>query len=149
MIYLSYFRNFVKHQTTHVATLPAYLKEGLPEFKDSENALLSGNVIICSDTDIKSEIVDIEEVSVSDWCSVESDQASTSQIASKTREPVGSKRKLTESKSIQDDADASFFKGILPDVARMSSHQKLKFKQEALSIIEDILYATEDIDITE
>lgn len=146
---MSYFRNFVKHQTTHIASLPAYLKEGLPNFQDSENALLSGNVIICSDTDIKSEIVDIEDVSVSDWCSVESDQPSTSQIASKTLEPDSSKRKLTDHKLVQNDADVSFFKGILPDVARMSSHQKLKFKQEALSIVEDILYATEDIDITE
>lgn len=132
--------------------MPAYLKDVLPP-SESGNGHLSTNVlnIVDSETVIKTEIVDIEDISESDWGSIGSDQPSTSKDAYKSPEIEKNlrKKRRTECTTIKNDPDASFFKGILPDIGRMSNHQKLKFKQEALSIIEDILYATEEINVTE
>jgi hypothetical protein len=148
----------LESKTYQVDKLPAYLKEALPkkELKTNFKELISTHNL-----DIKEEIVDVEEVSDSEWLNVtpeivsqpSSSKTVTKRLPSKRVTQTNPTKKIKtlkvddpcKSKPAEDD-DVKFFKSLMPEVARMSSHQKLKFKQEALSIIEDILYASEEVE---
>lgn len=135
--------------------LPTYLKEALPS-AESTSSYLAQNVYGEKKseikTEIKTEIIEIDKDEGSDWPSTTYDNQQPSSSKSLTKRSItsnnGKKNKeLSEISSASNDEDVTFFKSLLPDISRMSSHQKLKFKQETLSIIEDILYASDEINV--
>lgn len=135
--------------------LPTYLKEALPS-AESTSSYLAQNVYGEKKseikTEIKTEIIEIDKDEGSDWPSITYDNQQPSSSKSLTKRNItsnnGKKNKeLSEISSASNDEDVTFFKSLLPDISRMSSHQKLKFKQETLSIIEDILYASDEINV--
>lgn len=136
--------------------LPTYLKESLPS-AESTSSYLTQNVY-CErkseiKTEIKTEIVEIDNDRSSEWPSITYDNQQPSSSKSLSKKHITSNygkksKELTEISPDSNDEDVIFFKSLLPDISRMSSHQKLKFKQETLSIIEDILYASDEVNIS-
>uniref|UniRef100_A0A1B6KT01 MADF domain-containing protein n=1 Tax=Graphocephala atropunctata TaxID=36148 RepID=A0A1B6KT01_9HEMI len=148
-------KKFLSLKQSELGSLPSYLKEALPPMH-TMNSYLEQEMKL-EHTEVKTEIVDVEEeeeeeVSEQDWMSIGSDHQRPSSSNVLARKSTSNNNRSKPPKKIKlsnnSDEDISFLKSLLPDVARMSSHQKLKFKQEALSIIEDILYASDEINIT-
>uniref|UniRef100_A0A1B6F583 MADF domain-containing protein n=1 Tax=Cuerna arida TaxID=1464854 RepID=A0A1B6F583_9HEMI len=159
-------KKFLSLKQNELGSLPSYLKDALPPMHPM-NSYLQQNMKH-DEPEFKTEVVEIEEVEEEDEEDVEEEEEEVVMekdwmtVGSENQQPSSSKvlsRKSTSNDtssstpkkiklSTESDEDINFFKSLLPDVARMSSHQKLKFKQEALSIIEDILYATDEINIT-
>lgn len=129
--------------------LPTYLKEALPS-AESTSSYLAQNVYAERKAEIKTEIIEIDKDEGSDWPSITYDNEKPSSSKSSSNRSNNSKKnkELSEIPHPSNDEDVTFFKSLLPDISRMSSHQKLKFKQETLSIIEDILYACDEINVS-
>lgn len=129
--------------------LPTYLKEALPS-AESPSSYLAQNVYAERKAEIKTEIIEIDKDEGSDWPSITYDnqQPSSSKISSNRSNNCKKNKEPSEIPPASNDEDVTFFKSLLPDISRMSSHQKLKFKQETLSIIEDILYACDEINVS-
>lgn len=132
--------------------LPTYLKEALPS-AESTSSYLAQNVYAERKAEIKTEIIEIDKDEGSDWPSITYDNQQPSSSKSLSNRSVTSNnckknKELSEIPPASNDEDVTFFKSLLPDISRMSSHQKLKFKQETLSIIEDILYACDEINVS-
>lgn len=143
--------------------LPNYLKEALPPSQVNWNNSKIVNKF-SPKVKPKKEIIDSDEsASESDSLIIDEDygQPSSSHVnlLPAHEQPSSSKslllrpsptKQTSVAKKIKNldgstDEDINFLKSLLCDVGKMSSHQKLKFKQETLSIIEDILYASEDM----
>lgn len=143
--------------------MPNYLKEALPP-PQAKWGYRKTVKEASSKVKPKEEIVDSDEsASESDLLIIDEDydQPSSSYVKQPPphEQPSSSKSLLVrpsptkpisvtkKSKNLDGSTneDVNFLKSLLNDVGRMSSHQKLKFKQETLSIIEDILYASEDV----
>ncbi|XP_046673175.1 uncharacterized protein LOC124362583 [Homalodisca vitripennis] len=158
-------KKFLSLKQNELGNLPSYLKDALPPMHPMSSFLKQN--MKHEEPEIKTEVVEIEEVeeedeedeeeleeevTEQDWMGVcsENQQPSSSKVLSRksTSNNTSSSTPKKIKLSNESNEDINFFKSLLPDVARMSSHQKLKFKQEALSIIEDILYATDEINIT-
>lgn len=132
--------------------LPTYLKEALPS-AESTSSYLAQNVYAERKSEIKTEIIEIDKDEGSDWPSITYDNQQPSSSKSLSKRSITSNnckknKELSEIPPASNDEDVTFFKSLLPDISRMSSHQKLKFKQETLSIIEDILYACDEINVS-
>ncbi|XP_054268785.1 uncharacterized protein LOC128990444 isoform X2 [Macrosteles quadrilineatus] len=144
-------RVFLQSKKCHPDHLPTYLKEVLPPKESYPDIFRTElcNVI----KEEEEEEVDVEGVSDSEWMEITPEviqEPTTSNHKSKRSPPKNVTKTANPSKKVKTeeskprtykDDDLKFFESILPDIARMSNHPKLKFKQEALSIIEDILYA--------
>lgn len=134
-------------------SLPTYLKEALPS-GESSSSYLAQSVYGENNPVVKTEFVELEKDGGSEWSSITYDdnqQPSSSKIVPNRSITSNYSKKNKEPKEIppaSTDEDIVFFKSLLPDISRMSSHQKLKFKQETLSIIEDILYASDEINVS-
>lgn len=132
--------------------LPTYLKEALPS-AESTSSYLAQNVYAERKAEIKKETIEIEKDEGSDWPSITYDNQQPSSSKSLSKRSITSNnceknKELSEIPPASNNEDVTFFKSLLPDISRMSSHQKLKFKQETLSIIEDILYACDEINVS-
>lgn len=132
--------------------LPTYLKEALPS-AESTSSYLAQNVYAERKAEIKTETIEIEKDEGSDWPSITYDNQQPSSSKSLSKRSITSNnceknKELSEIPPASNNEDVTFFKSLLPDISRMSSHQKLKFKQETLSIIEDILYACDEINVS-
>lgn len=132
--------------------LPTYLKEALPS-AESTSSYLAQNVYAERKAEIKTETIEIDKDEGSDWPSITYDNQQPSSSKSLSKRSITSNnceknKELSEIPPASNNEDVTFFKSLLPDISRMSSHQKLKFKQETLSIIEDILYACDEINVS-